>query len=107
MCSRDFIGMRAFIQNIIRFYRQDCCWPYAASFFLALIIFWQDFFIVKTRFHWASLVAYGILLAYYLYNVRLYFKGRTKPIISKFSIGFLSAKVLTWGAVLIVLYVVN
>ena len=99
--------MQSFIKNIYEFYRHDCCWPYAASFFLALSIYWVDFFIVNTRYHWASLVAYGIIFAYYLYNVHLYFQGKVKTMNTKFFMAFLSSKVIIWGFILTLLYVIR
>ncbi len=96
--------IRLFFRNIYQFYRYDCCWPYAVSFLLLLVIYWLDFFIVKTRYHYASLTGYGIILAYYLYNVVLYHKGKIKVKGLKFSIRFLSFKIIIWGLVLIFLY---
>ncbi|MFH1208058.1 MAG: hypothetical protein V1673_00685 [Candidatus Omnitrophota bacterium] len=99
--------MRSLLKNIYTFYRYDCCWPYAASFFLALIVFWQDFFVVSTRYRWASLVAYGIILAYYLYIIHLYFQGKTEKRNLKFFVGFLSFQTVIWGVVLALLFVVK
>ena len=99
--------MQSFIKNIYKFYRYDCCWPYTVSFFLALSIYWLNFFIVNTRYHWPSLVTYGIILVYYLYNVYLYFQGKIKTMNAKFFIAFLSSKVIIWGFVLTLLYVLR
>lgn len=99
--------MQSLLKNIYTFYRYDCCWPYAASFFLALIVFWQDFFVVGTCSHWASLVAYGIILAYYLQIIRLYSQGKTEKRNLKFFIGFLSLQTVVWGGVLALLFAVK
>jgi len=99
--------MRLFIKNIYEFYRHDCCWPYAASFFLVLSIYWLDFFIVNIRQHWASLVAYGIILVYYLYNVSLYFRNKVKTKNAKFFVVFLSSKIIIWGFILSLLYTIR
>lgn len=96
--------MQLFIKNIYEFYRYDCCWPYAASFFLTLSIYWLDFFIVHTRHHWGSLVAYGIILVYYLYNIFLYFQSKVKTKNSKFFAVFLFSKIIIWGFILALLY---
>lgn len=92
--------------NIYQFYRYDCCWPYAVSFLLVLVIYWFDFFIIEARIHAASLVGYGIIFAYYLYNVFLYNKGKLKAKDLEFFIRFLSVKVIIWGFLLILLYFV-
>jgi hypothetical protein len=99
--------MRVLLKNIYTFYRHDCCWPYAASFFLTLIIFWQDFFAVGTRYHWASLVAYGIILAYYLDIMRLYFQNKTEKKNLGFFVAFLSCQTILWGILLVLLCVVK
>lgn len=99
--------MQLFIKNIYEFYRYDCCWPYAVSFFLVLSIYCLDFFIVNTRHHWASLVAYGIILVYYLYNVSLYFQNKVKAKNTKFFAAFLSSKIIIWGCILALLYVIR
>ena len=96
--------MPSIIKNIVVFYRYDCCWPYAASFFLALIIYWLDFFVTDTRRHWASLVAYGIIFAYFLHIARLYFQNKIEKKNTKFFAVFLSSKVALWGFVLALLY---
>jgi len=93
-----------FIKNIYEFYRFDCCWPYAASFFLVLIIYWLDFFITDTRYHWPSAVAYGIILGYYLYNLHRYFHGKIKAGNVKFFVALLSSKIILWGLILALLY---
>ena len=98
---------KLFFKNIYEFYRYDCCWPYTASFFLALSIYWLDFFIVNTHYHWVSLVAYGIILAYYLYNVHLYLQGKVKTKNTKFSAIFLSSKIILWGFILALLYLIK
>ena len=69
-------------------------------------MYWMDFFIVNTRYHWASLVAYGIILAYYLYNVHFYFQGKLNTKNARFFMAFLSSKVIVWGFVLILLYAI-
>ena len=102
--TRARLMMMLFIKKVFQFYRHDCCWPYALSFFLALIIYGLDFFIVNTRYHWASLAAYGIILAYYLYIASLYHRGKVKAKDDKFSVKFLSAKIIIWGLILILLY---
>jgi len=96
--------MQSLLKNIYEFYRQDCCWPYAASFFLTLIIYWLDFFIVPTRCHWASPLAYGVILAYYLYIVYLYFQNKAKTAKARFFMTFLSSKVVIWGLILTFIY---
>jgi hypothetical protein len=99
--------MRSLIKNIYVFYRYDCCWPYSASFFLALIIFWLDFFVEKTRCHWASPVVYGVILAYFLRIVQLYSQDRIEKKNLKFFMVFLSFKTVLWGILLALLYVVR
>lgn len=70
-------------------------------------MYWLDFFIVNTRYHWASLVTYGIILAYYLYNVHLYFQGKAETMNTRFSMAFLSFKVALLGLILILLYAIG
>ncbi len=96
--------IRLFFRNIYQFYRYDCCWPYAVSFLLVLFIYWLDFFIVKTRTHYVSLAGYGIIFAYYLYNLVLYLKGKIKAKGLKFFIRFLSVKIIILGFILTLLY---
>lgn len=96
-----------FIKNIYEFYRFDCCWPYAVSFFLVLIVFWLDFFVTNIRYHWPSLVAYGIILSYYLYNLYRYFQGKIKAGNVKFFVALLSSKIILWGLILALLYLKN
>ncbi|MFH1799699.1 MAG: hypothetical protein ABH891_02465 [Candidatus Omnitrophota bacterium] len=92
------------IKNIYVFYKHDCCWPYAVSFYITLVIYGFDFFGAGTRFHWASPVAYGVLLAYFLYNVHLYFQGKIQAKNPQFALAFLSFKVTVLGSVLFLLY---
>ncbi|MDD5156377.1 MAG: hypothetical protein PHF11_07870 [Candidatus Omnitrophica bacterium] len=96
-----------FIRDIYGFYRHDCCWPYAASFFLVLVIYWLDFFVAGLPYHWASLSAYGTLLVYYLYSARLYSQGRIRAKNTHFFMGFLSFKIILWGALLVFLYLIR
>lgn len=95
--------MVALLKNIYQFYRYDCCWPYSVSFFLVLIIYWLDFFIVNISNHWVSMVSYGVIFAYYLYNVFLSAKGRIKAGDKIFFIVFLSSKIIIWGFMLALL----
>jgi hypothetical protein len=99
--------IKLFIKNIYEFYQYDCCWPYALSFFLVLGVYWLDFFIAHTRYHWVSLFAYGIILAYYLYNVPLYLQGKIKAKNKQFSAIFLSSKIILWGFILAFLYIIK
>lgn len=101
------MGIRLFIKDIYEFYRYDCCWPYAASFFLTLGIYWLDFFVADTPYHWGSLAAYAVIFAYYLYNLRLYFQGKVMMKNSRFSLVFLSSKITIWGAMLVALYLIK
>ncbi|MBU9888397.1 MAG: hypothetical protein KTQ49_00825 [Candidatus Omnitrophica bacterium] len=98
--------MRTLLRKIAVFYRDDCCWPYALSFYLVLIIFAMDFGGVPTPYHGASVFSFGILLAYYLYNLRLYFRKDIRIMEKKdpvFFIGFLSSKIALWGLALVLL----
>jgi hypothetical protein len=63
-----------------------------------------DFFIADTRYHWASFSAYGIILAYYLYVVYLYFQGKADTMNKKFAMAFLSFKVIILGGILAFFY---
>lgn len=99
--------MRSLIKHIHAFYKYDCCWPYAVSFFLTLMIYYLDFFRAGTRCHWASPVAYGILLAYFLYNLHLYSRGKIKATNAPFALLFLSFKLTVLGLVLCLLYVLR
>ena len=99
--------MRTLIKDVGVFYKQDCCWPYALSFYLTLLIYYLDFFATGTRCHWASPVAYGILLAYFLYNLRLYSQGKIQAVNAPFAFSFLSFKIAVWGLVLCLLYVIR
>ncbi len=96
--------MHSFPRNVRTFYTRDCCWPYAASFFLALIVFGLDFSDRHSHFHWASFTAFGIILSYYLYILRLYFRKKLTKENLRFFIKFLSVKVLVLGAVLLLLH---
>ena len=58
--------------KIYRFYRSECCWPYALSFLLALLIYILDFYYADTVWMSSSILSYVILFSYYLYNVRLF-----------------------------------
>jgi hypothetical protein len=95
---------RYLIKDIFVFYRHDCCWPYAVSFYLTLIIYYLDFFTVATDRHWASPVAYGVLFVYFLYNLRRYFQGRIQAKNAQFLRSFLSFKITVLGLVLCLLY---
>ena len=93
-----------FFKKVYQFYRHDCCWPYAASFFLVMVIYWLDFFTVKTHYRWVSLLAYAIIFAYYLYNLYYYSQGKIKARDNKFFMRYLSSKVILWGFILLLLY---
>jgi hypothetical protein len=96
--------MHSLFGNIRTFYMRDCCWPYAVSFWLVLIIFWQDFSNANRHVHGASLVAYGIILGYYLYILHLYFRKKLVKENMGFFLAFLSAKILILGILLIFCY---
>lgn len=98
-------SMRTLLENICAFYRRDCCWPYAVSFFLVLIIYLLDFRFANTPFHLASLAAYVIILAYYLYNLRRYFTTGLNTKNDPFFIRYLSLKIILWGLLLAYLYI--
>ena len=93
--------LKQLTKNIYEFYRYDCCWPYAASFFLTLGIYRIDLFRGHRSTPMASVAAYGILLAYYLYNLRRYAQGRLTARNNQFFISYLSFKILVWGSLLL------
>jgi hypothetical protein len=62
---------------------------------------------VNTPHHWASPVAYGIILAYFLYIVYLYSRGKIEKRNTKFFMAFLSYKVMIWGFLLGLLYAIR
>ena len=88
-------------KQIYHFYRYDCCWPYAVSFYLVLVIYWLDFFVGRGHRHWTSVVAFGVVFVYYLYILRLYFQGRLAGRDNRFFLGFLSFKIII-GLVLLI-----
>ncbi|MBN1493298.1 MAG: hypothetical protein JW938_04055 [Candidatus Omnitrophica bacterium] len=89
-------------KNIYKFYRFDCCWPYSVSFYLVLIIFYLEACVIKNPSKWASIVSYGILLAYYLYIRKLYAERRlTQKRNESFLMLFLTAKIIIWGCILV------
>ncbi|HBA60123.1 MAG TPA: hypothetical protein DCZ92_04780 [Elusimicrobia bacterium] len=96
---------RKFFRNVYWFYRFDCCWPYALSFFLVLVIYWLDFFFARTPYRLASLTAYLIILAYYLYNLRCFFTTGLNTRDDAFFIKYLSSKIIIWGLLLLSLYI--
>ena len=96
--------LKAFFGNVYAFYRRDCCWPYALSFFFVLVIYWLDFFFAHTPYRLASFCSYAILLAYYLYNLRLFFTTGLDTGNDAFFIGYLSSKIIAWGLMLVLLY---
>ena len=98
-------SIKTLLNNIYIFYRRDCCWPYAISFFLVLIIYLLDFFFADTPRHLPSLCAYIIILAYYLYNLRRYFTTGLNTTNDAFFIRYLSLKIILWGLLLAYLYI--
>jgi len=92
-------------KKIYRFYRYECCWPYAVSFFFVLVIYWLDFVVAKKSDHWGSYLAYAIIFTYYLYILYRYFRGKISIDNPKFFIGFLTFKIIVWGVILALLSV--
>lgn len=93
--------MRELLKKIYCFYRHDCCWPYAVSFPLVLLIYGLERQTVVGGFPWASIGAYAILFAYWGYNVYLYNTTRFAAKDGPFFIRWLSLKIAVWLAVLI------
>lgn len=87
-------------RRIYGFYRYDCCWPYSLAFILTLIIYWLDFFSSSQTKYWPSLTAFGLIFAYYLYNLYLAAKGRLKNNQDGFFIKLLTLKIIIWAAIL-------
>lgn len=93
--------------KIYNFYRRDCCWPYAISFLLVLMIYRFDFIEPKKSCHWESIFSFGILFSYYIYNLRLYFRGKIAASDPQFLIGLLSIKIFAWGLILVLLFILR
>lgn len=92
--------MALFFRKIYDFYRRECCWPYALSFFLVLVIYWLDFSVERNQTPWASFISYAVIFSYYIYNLYFYVKSKIFTKAGGFFIGFLSAKILLWGLLL-------
>jgi len=92
--------LRKLAKNIYKFYRYDCCWPYALSFYLALVIFYLEAVVIKNPSKWASILSYTILLAYYLWNRKLFDRStlNQKRNLS-FFMSFLTTKIVMWGCI--------
>jgi len=88
-----------FLKKLFNFYRNDCCWPYALSFYLLLIIYWLDFITPGKTYHLSSYFSYAVVLAYYFYIVYRYFKKKITDK-NEFFIKFLSLKIIIWGILL-------
>ncbi|MCX5701554.1 MAG: hypothetical protein NTW64_01030 [Candidatus Omnitrophica bacterium] len=92
---------KSLFNKIYNFYRYDCCWPYAVSFLLVLVIYRIDFIDVNRIYHWESIFSYGIIFSYYLYNLHLYYQKKIVSSDTRFFIRFLTFKIFIWGFILI------
>lgn len=97
-CRSDI--QMAVSQNIYRFYRHECCFPYSLSFILVLIIYFLDFFGIDNSSHIPSVMSYSIITGYYIFNVILYRKRLLESENPGFFIAILSVKVVLWGVLL-------
>jgi len=89
-------------KNIYKFYRYDCCWPYGVSFYCVLVIYYLEAVIIENPSKWASIVSYGIILAYYLWIRKLFIEKRLEQKRNvSFFMSFLTTKIIMWGAVLL------
>lgn len=88
-------------KNLYVFYRYDCCWPYAVSFYLVLFVYWREAVVVRDPSKWASILSYAILLFYYLYLQK---KNKTGMLKEKrnvsFFMSFLTFQIIVWGLLL-------
>ena len=88
-------------EKLYRFYRHECCWPYALSFPLVLVIYAIDFFGHEDPLRWPSIASYSIIAGYYLRNVRLY---KNEALVSDdpgFFISLLTFKIVLWGVIML------
>ncbi|MBN2119556.1 MAG: hypothetical protein JW734_00695 [Candidatus Omnitrophica bacterium] len=92
-----------FLRDIKTFYTKDMCGPYAFSFLLTLVIYSLEF-VLNQGPGWASVTAFLILFGYYLKNLQYYQRGALTKDNLAFFILFLTAKIATWFAILVVLF---
>ena len=91
-----------FLKRIKNFYLKDMCWPYSLSFALTLVIYFVEF-VFSRSIGLASIIAYFVLFAYYIKNLKLYKNKELKVQDPDFFILFLTAKIIAWTAILIAL----
>ncbi len=92
------------MKKIALFYGKDCCWPYALSFFLVLIMYVGQAVCRDSYGLYMSAVAYLVLFSYYLYNVRLYKRGKLTAYDLPFFIRFLTFKIVIWFLLLLFVF---
>ena len=91
----------SFGSKIRQVYFMDICWPYTASFYLTLVIFFIEYWF-NGSLGWHSFGAYFILIAYYLVNLFYYLTSRLSSINPLLFIQILTLKILIWGFIFIV-----
>ena len=91
------------LAKVARFYRDECCVPYAISFYLTLIIYVLDFHLAPKPLIWPSATSYAILTAYYVQIIARYRQIAREKDDPKFFISFLTLKIVLWGILLIAL----
>ena len=90
------------IRKLLVFYKEDCCWPYSLSFFLILIVYLLEFY-SDTNSSSASLIAYLVIFAYYLYNIHLYRHNKLDAVDIVFFVKYLTFKIIVLSLLLILL----
>lgn len=95
------------LARVARFYRDECCVPYAVSFYLTLIVYLFDLRLAAKPLIWPSATSYAILTAYYIQNIRRYRHKTFRAHDPKFFISFLTFKIVLWGIFLIALLLIN
>ena len=91
-------------RRIIHFYAHECCWPYSLAFYVTLVIYGVERMYAQSAFPWGSVLAYGILAAYYIHNVIQYRPRLSRGVDTASLLTFLTVKVAIWGALLVLLF---
>lgn len=93
------------LRKIYRFYRHECCFPYAISFLLVLFIYAIDFYGSDQPLFWPSIASYLVLAGYYIQNIRYYRKNVLIQDDPQLFILVLTVKIVLWGVLLLWLIV--
>ncbi|HLD29861.1 MAG TPA: hypothetical protein VJC03_05925 [bacterium] len=92
--------IKSVLKKVFVFYTKDCCWPYALSFYLVLLLYAEDFLLSERPMIWPSVLAYMILWGYYRYNRHMYRINKIDAVDIIFFIRYLALKIYAWGILL-------